>query len=223
MFAKSVTESDEFLELSKNAQCLYFHLAMNADDDGFINAPKKIIKYLGCDETDMDILIDKNFIILFDNGIATIRHWKVHNYIQKDRYRPTSHTQEKAQLILESNNIYQETDEIINEPNIIRKSANDLRKQAYAESELPYSFDYKIRHAFVGEKCPICNGTMDYKCTTSEPTIQHNIPISKGGKHELGNISVICRHCNTSIQNDITDNLNAQKVIDVWDNLCIHR
>lgn len=223
MFAKSIIESDAFLDMPPKAQTLYFHLAMNADDDGFVNAPKKIMKSIECDNDDMQILINENFIIAFDNGIIVIKHWKVHNYIQKDRYKPTSYTKEKSQLILQSDNVYKESEELIIEPNIINQPIDNMRKKAYAESSLPYSFDYKIRHAFINHECPICHNPMNYNCITSQPTIQHNIPISKGGKHELGNISVICRHCNTSIQNQTTDILNAKEVIEVWDNLCIHR
>jgi len=98
------------------------------------------------------------------------------------------------------------------------------RRKAEAESVLPYSFKYKIRNAFKGKKCPICGNIMDSYLdrelgavfNNHIPSIQHNKPISKGGKHELGNISVICKECNVSIKDNETGELNAKEVIEVW-------
>lgn len=96
------------------------------------------------------------------------------------------------------------------------------RRKAYKESSLPHSFEYKIRQAFIGEKCPICGVIMGYGefgTTLCFPSIQHNIPISKGGKHELHNISVICKRCNVSIKDNITPELNSREVAKVWQRL----
>lgn len=97
-------------------------------------------------------------------------------------------------------------------------TAKEIRKLAKKNSSLPYSFEYKIRRAFYGEKCPICNCNMErYEfCDIKIPSIQHNIPLSIGGLHELGNISVICRSCNSSIRDNITPELNADIVTKVW-------
>ena len=95
MFAKSVTESDEFLELSKNAQCLYYHLCMYADDDGFINNVKSVLRIVGSTKEDLEELKRTNYIHEFDSGIILVMHWKAHNYIQKDRYKPTVYVDEK--------------------------------------------------------------------------------------------------------------------------------
>ncbi len=98
--------------------------------------------------------------------------------------------------------------------------ARVLRKKAFEESSLPYSFCYKIRNAFYGKQCPICDCKMEmdreFGLRTRIPTIQHNIPISKGGKHELENISVICRRCNLTIQDNETGKLNANDVKNAW-------
>lgn len=100
MFSKPLTSSDLFLEMSKDAQLLYFHLALDADDDGFINSPNKIIRCVGCQKSDMEVLIKKGYLKLFESGIAVIVHWKIHNYIQKDRYKETIYQKEKQQLVL---------------------------------------------------------------------------------------------------------------------------
>lgn len=106
MFAKTIIDSDLFLDMPMSTQLLYFHLAMRADDDGFINNPKKIQRMVGCSDDDIRLLISKQFIIPFDNGIVVIKHWKIHNYIRNDRYKPTRF-EEKNLLTLDENMVYQ--------------------------------------------------------------------------------------------------------------------
>lgn len=98
MFSLEVVDTDNFLDLPTSSQCLYFHLGMRADDDGFVAAPKKIMNITGCSPDDMKLLITKGFVIPFDTGVCVIREWKVNNYIQKDRYHETRYLHEKSQL-----------------------------------------------------------------------------------------------------------------------------
>lgn len=217
MFAKSIVTSDAFLDMPATARCLYFTLAMFADDDGFVNSPKSIMRQVGSTTDDMNILVSKKFVIAFDSGVIVIKHWRIHNYIRGDRKHETKYLDELSTLDLEENGAYTQKSEPMEL--LEQDDAKTMRQKAYAESELPYSFDYKIRQAFWNKKCPVCGVTMNsgYLC---KPTIQHNIPISKGGKHELGNISVICQKCNASIRNNETDKLNAEEVIEVWEDIC---
>lgn len=106
MFAKKITESDAFLDMPSSTQMLYFHLSMNADDDGFVNNPKKIQRMCGASDDDFKLLVAKSFVILFESGIIVIKHWKIHNYIQNDRYRPTDYVDEKSMLGLKKNKAY---------------------------------------------------------------------------------------------------------------------
>ena len=106
MFAKTIIDSDAFLDMPQTTQLLYFHLSMRADDDGFINNPKSIMRNVRCTEDDIKVLISKKFIIPFENGIVVIKHWKIHNYIAKDRYKETKYKEEKATLMLDENNSY---------------------------------------------------------------------------------------------------------------------
>ena len=87
MFAKTIIDSDAFIDMPISARLLYYDLSMRADDDGFVNAPKKIMKFVGASNDDMNILIARKFVISFDNGVVVIKHWRIHNYIQKDRYK----------------------------------------------------------------------------------------------------------------------------------------
>ena len=106
MFAKTIIDSDAFLDMPLSTQALYFHLSMRADDDGFINNPKKIQRMIGAADDDLKVLITKKFIIPFESGIVVIKHWKIHNYIQKDRYKETVYLEEKAMLEVKDNKGY---------------------------------------------------------------------------------------------------------------------
>lgn len=99
MFAKTIIDSDLFLDMPPSTQMLYFHLAMRADDDGFINNPKRIQRMIGATDDDMRILLAKQFILSFDSGVIVIRHWKIHNYIRKDLYHPTEYQTERKRLV----------------------------------------------------------------------------------------------------------------------------
>lgn len=106
MFSKTIIDSDNFIDMPLTTQALYFHLAMRADDDGFVNNPKKIQRMVCCTDDDMRLLIAKQFVIPFDNGICVIRHWKIHNYIRNDRYKPTIYLTEKSMLASDENGLY---------------------------------------------------------------------------------------------------------------------
>lgn len=103
MFAKSIIDSDFFLDMPQSTQLLYFHLSMRADDDGFINNPKSIMRNVKCNEDDLKLLTAKQFIIPFESGVVVIKHWRIHNYIKSDRYKSTIYQEEKSCLSLENN------------------------------------------------------------------------------------------------------------------------
>lgn len=106
MFAKTIIDSDMFLDMPLSTQALYFHLAMRADDEGFVNNPKRILRLINADEDSLKLLIAKQFIIPFESGIVVIRHWRIHNYIQSDRKKATAYTAEKALLKQDESGVY---------------------------------------------------------------------------------------------------------------------
>lgn len=106
MFTKKITESDAFLEMPLSTQCLYFHLNMFADDDGFVNSPKRVMRTIGASEDDLKLLIAKAFILVFENGVIVIKHWRMHNTLQNDRYHPTDYQEEYEMLGLKDNKAY---------------------------------------------------------------------------------------------------------------------
>lgn len=110
MFAKTIVDSDAFLEMPTTSQLLYFHLAMRADDDGFVNKPKSLMRMVGCKDDDLKLLFVKKFLIPFESGVVVIKHWKIHNYIRKDTYTETKYKEEKATLELDENSAYRLAD-----------------------------------------------------------------------------------------------------------------
>lgn len=113
MFTKKIIDSDAFLDMPLSAQSLYFHLNMRADDDGFVNNPRKIQRMIGASEDDLKLLLAKRFILGFDSGVIVIKHWRMHNLIRKDRYSPTQYITEKNELSLNENNAYTEKKEAL--------------------------------------------------------------------------------------------------------------
>lgn len=106
MLSKEITESDAFLDMPLSAQALYLHLCMAADDDGFISSPKSVQRMTGASAEDMEMLLNKKFILAFDKSVVVIKHWLIHNYIPKDRYKETNYKEEKAMLKLDENKAY---------------------------------------------------------------------------------------------------------------------
>ena len=106
MFTMKIVDSDAFLDMPLSAQCLYFHLNMRADDDGFIGNPKRIMKVVGAADDDLRLLIAKSFVLTFENGVIVIKHWRMHNTLSKRRYHETQYSDEKRNLLLKKNGSY---------------------------------------------------------------------------------------------------------------------
>ena len=106
MFAKTIIDSDAFLDMPMSARLLYYDLGMRADDDGFINSPKKIMRMIGASNDDVNILIARKFVIPFDSGVVVIKHWRINNYLRNDRYTETKYLEEKSTLEVDKNGSY---------------------------------------------------------------------------------------------------------------------
>lgn len=106
MFSTQVVESDAFTNMPLSAQSLYFHLSMSADDDGFVNNPSTVQRMINASDEDMKALCNKGFLLIFDSGIVAIKHWRINNYIQKDRYHSTAYVEEKQKIEVKENGSY---------------------------------------------------------------------------------------------------------------------
>lgn len=118
-----IVDSDAFLDMPATTQCLYFHLNMRADDDGFIGNPKRIMKITGASEDDLRLLIAKRFVLTFEDGVIVIKHWRMHNTLSRDRYTETSYIDEKRMLLLKENGSYSlASGNVIDDTKLIERS-----------------------------------------------------------------------------------------------------
>lgn len=113
MFAKTIVTSDAFLDMPLSARCLYFTLGMLADDDGFVNNPKSIMRQVGASQDDLNLLLVKRFILSFESGVIVIKHWRIHNYIRNDRYKETQYMEEKSVLCIDEKGAYTEKGDLV--------------------------------------------------------------------------------------------------------------
>jgi hypothetical protein len=112
MFSKQIIDSDAFLEMPLSAQALYFHLSMRADDDGFVDNPRKIQRMVSASGDDLKLLIAKRYILTFESGVIVIKHWRIHNTLRNDRYKETVYLEEKAMLTVKDNKSYTEKNKL---------------------------------------------------------------------------------------------------------------
>ena len=134
MFSRDVIDSDLFLDLPSSAQALYFHLAMRADDDGFVNSPKMIRRMVGASDDDVRILCAKAFLIPFESGVIVIRHWRIHNTVRKDMKKPTYCKAEMAMLEVDDNGAYELRNESVTSP---YRTRNESVTDSYRDRNEP--------------------------------------------------------------------------------------
>lgn len=106
MFARDIVESDDFLDLTPGARALYLHLGVQADDDGFLNNVRSLLRMAGVPKSDLELLVARGFLIAFPSGVYCMTHWKRSNYLQRDRYHPTNFTEERSMLSLDDTGMY---------------------------------------------------------------------------------------------------------------------
>lgn len=171
MFTIKIVDSDAFLEMPLSSQCLYFHLNMRADDDGFVGNPRKIMRMIQATEDDLKILLAKRFLIMFEDNVVVVKHWWMHNTLAKDRYNETSYIDDKAQLYIKENKAYS-----LNPPQTI-KVGNALEYKVEKIPEIPayieepYKSNKSETQAFLQE----CFNLI----TEHNKTAVHKIPVSR--------------------------------------------
>lgn len=85
MFSKRLTNSAKFIKMPPSTQNLYFHLGLNADDDGVVEA-YSIIKQINATEDDLKVLVAKEFVKVLNEDLVTyIVDWQENNKLRADR------------------------------------------------------------------------------------------------------------------------------------------
>lgn len=170
MFSKKITETDLFLDMPMSAQCLYFHLNMSADDDGFISNAKTIRRMIGASEDDLRLLLSKEFLIPFESGVVVIKDWKIHNYIRSDRYSETVYKDEKQQLQVLDNGRYE-----VGIQNVIPKDIpedNQTGHQMDTQVRLGKVRLGKVRPGTTTGRDNVTNGGDDFSNSPAEKGLQ---------------------------------------------------
>lgn len=139
MFAKTIVLSDAFLDMPLSARCLYFTLGMFADDEGFVNSPKGIMRQCGASQDDMNILLARKFLLMFESGVIVIKHWRINNYLRNDRFQETKYVEERDSLVVDENGSYTLGIPSMGIPNIDKDSIgkNSIDKDIYIDEPKP--------------------------------------------------------------------------------------
>lgn len=165
-----IVDSDAFLEMPLSSQCLYFHLNMRADDDGFVGNPKKIMRMIQATEDDLKILLAKRFLIMFEDNVVVVKHWWMHNTLAKDRYNETSYIDDKAQLYIKENKAYSLCPpQAVKVGNALEYKIEEPQIPAYIQE--PYKSNKSETQAFLQECFKLI--------TEHNKTAVHKIPVSR--------------------------------------------
>lgn len=186
-----IVDTDAFLDMPLSTQCLYFHLNMRADDDGFIGNPKRIEKIIGANDDDLKLLIAKRFVILFDDGVIVIKHWRMHNTLSRDRYIETSYTDEKKKLLLKDNGSYSLTNgNSIDDTKLIERSNRQTQNRR--------KIDVQKAHSDIDKGLDI------------DKDIDSDIELDKDKEKDINDLIV---------SKDTIRQTDVQRIIDEWNTL----
>ena len=169
MFAKTVVDNDTFLDMPASAQLLYFHLAMSADDDGFVNKPKAVMRSCGSTETDLKLLAKNGMVIPFESGVAAITHWKLHNVIRRDMYTETKYLAEKRQLGLNEIGAY-----------VLKKAEAEPLQVSRGNIDEPL----QASRGNIDESLQASGGNIDESLQASGGNIDESLQVSRGNFDE---------------------------------------
>lgn len=215
MFSLSVVDTDQFLDMPLSSRLLYYELGMRADDDGFVDNYKKILLFTGLKDDDLKVLIAKQYVLPFDSGVIVIRHWRMNNYLQKDRYKTTQYQEEFKKLNVDNNNVYTLDTGCIHsiDKNSIDKKRIDIFKKPTLEEVKEYCIErnnninpqkfidfYESKGWMIGK-----NKMKDWKACirTWEKTSKKSLPTWFDKTNEVADISKEERDELEAIINDI--------------------
>lgn len=111
MFSREVLCSDAYTDLSFEAQSLYVQLCMDADDWGFVGAPKRLQRSIGTSESAMKELHERGFVRTFESGALVILDWWRNNTITESRRKPTAYPSELSMLTETESGRYEPVDD----------------------------------------------------------------------------------------------------------------
>lgn len=197
MFNMKIVDSDAFLDMPLSTQCLYFHLNMRADDDGFVGNPKRIARLISANDDDLKLLLTKRFILAFDSGVIVIKHWRIHNTLSSKAYTETAYTDEKRRLLLKKNKSYSltEGDPIDDSVLISTQAKKEMQEKCKENAFLMLPDKIREEESRLGEK------SIDNEHPSNQPTLQQSVSSISD--------EIDCRTKNVRRK-------DVQQVIDAW-------
>ena len=203
MFTQKIVESDDFCDMPLSAQALYFHLNMEADDDGFVNNARKTQRAVGASVDDLKLLIAKRYVISFENGVVAIKHWRMHNTLRKDRYTPTAYQEQYELLDIKKNGVYTEKECLGNQVATTWQPNGNQTATQYSIDKI--SIDkYKYIVEYLNQKA----GT-NYKASTKKTKTCIHARFEEGFKED-DFITVIDKKCNEWLGTDFEQYLRPE-------------
>jgi len=188
MISRQLVTDDSFLDMPFSARALYFTLVACADDDGFVNGPKSITRQIGATQEDLDTLVTNHYLFLFESGVVAIRHWKMQNYVPKDRYHPTTFKKEFNQLCVDKNGIYNQKPLEL----AVSEDVDNLYTDCIQDDDIPYT-EVKLSKDKLSKvniyttnnpsvyDCSSLHSVDIYKELSTNPQYDRPIPIRKEG------------------------------------------
>ncbi len=211
MFSMDVVDTDRFLDMPLTAQCLYFHLGMRADDDGFIDSPKRILRYIGSNDDDLKILLTKGYLILFEDGVIAIRDWLKNNRVRPDRKKSTRYADKLSLLAVEKDSYVVSLSGDIPDDN---QMPTNCQPNAIPDAN-QVSTRCQPTANQVSTKCQPDANQVSTKCHTQyrlgKDSIGYNIAISND----------IAREKQRSQNEKKRKNIPYQKIVDMYNNICV--
>lgn len=232
MFSDEITTADAFLDMPGGSQLLYFHLGMEADDDGFISSPKMVMRAIGSTDDELKVLFAKKFLLPFESGVCVVKHWRINNQIRKDRYEETKYTKEKSQLYIRENGSYTFNPEgaikvphghflplgnqmaTIGQPSIGKESLDKIRKEASEEAEKMSYKDYMNQKGYLPCEVEDKDGNV-ISWWQDEKGVSLSLGAEKKFKNEYENQG---RHLQEKKEWDFKTPQNVKDIFDLFDN-----
>lgn len=181
MFSRQITESDAFLDLPLSAQCLYFHLSLSADDEGFISSGKRIVRAIGATDEDMTLLVQGEFLLYFpEANVYVDRAFFLNNAIRADRSHPTSYQHQRKQLTITENKLYQLVSEDDNQMSTKCPADGDVDKVSPVEIK-----ENRLYQVSVGEESSERGTQQDAPVDMDQNDLLLYEASMKGIRHEL--------------------------------------
>lgn len=190
MFSKKITKSARFLRMPPSTQNLYFHLGLEADDDGVVEA-FTVMKVTSSTEDDLHILTAKGFIVILNEDlVAYITDWTEHNKIRKDRKVDTIYKDLLVQIVPDKAFAVSTNDKNKQLVDNLRADAGEMRADAGEMSQNVGIGKVRLGKVRLGEVRLGKYSIGQVSKVKEIETIDNDIPLNKNCPHKFYNDNI---------------------------------